>query len=187
MYMASLAKVIKDEIQKSARKEAAALLRKRGTKDTELRQSVAGLKKRIAALERENKALSKRLNSTESTSTTSTRGTARPPQKDGRRRYSGKGIAGIRARLKLTAGQFAKLTGVSMATVYNWENSTGPIRLRGTTRDALDEAVTMGRKEALARLTEMGVPTVVKRGRRPKNADAPPPPKRPRGRPRKNA
>ena len=46
-------------------------------------------------------------------------------------------IARLRARLALTAGQFARKIGVTTTTVHRWEETTGPLRLQSRPLKAL--------------------------------------------------
>jgi len=46
-------------------------------------------------------------------------------------------IAALRARLGLTAGQFARKIGVTTATVHRWEETAGPLRLQSRPLKAL--------------------------------------------------
>jgi len=61
---------------------------------------------------------------------------------------TGKTVARVRKKLKMTKAQFAKLIGVSSVTVGNWEKSEGPLNLRATTRKAWDTVSKLKKTEA---------------------------------------
>jgi len=70
-------------------------------------------------------------------------------------RFTGKGMKSLRKRLRLSAAGFARLLGVTGQSVYNWEHSNGPLRLRKATRTAVLKSRGMGAREAKQRLAEM--------------------------------
>jgi len=68
-------------------------------------------------------------------------------------RFTAKGLRSNRKRLKLSAAQYAKLVGVSLPTIYNWERESS--RPRKSQLPALAALRGIGRKEALARLEQL--------------------------------
>ena len=52
--------------------------------------------------------------------------------------YSGRTISALRKQSGLSAAKFARRIGVSVNTVYRWETSKSPIKLRALSRRALD-------------------------------------------------
>jgi DNA-binding transcriptional regulator YiaG len=139
--MPNVAAILKEEIVRLARKEIKrehAATRKVIARQ---RKEIADLKLRLSALTREVSAGARR------------RPAAPPAQGDGdepRVRFSARGLQSMRARLGLTAGDFAKLVGVSAQSVYNWENEhSSP---RASQRQQLAALRTVGKREAQARL-----------------------------------
>jgi uncharacterized Zn finger protein/DNA-binding transcriptional regulator YiaG len=59
-------------------------------------------------------------------------------------------------RLGLTQTQFARLLGVSLPSVYNWENAFGKLDLRDRSRKALNRVAELTQDEALAELGDFG-------------------------------
>lgn len=139
--MPDIAKVLKEEIQRLARKEiraATANLRK----DTiALKRAVNEQKRRIDALERQNKKLHA--------------GAAKPKgeKQDAESpvvnaRISAKMIKSIRKRLGLSQAQLAKLLGVNGQTVYQWEHKEGRLTFRRNIKERIVEIRNLGAREA---------------------------------------
>ncbi|NOX08759.1 MAG: helix-turn-helix domain-containing protein [Gammaproteobacteria bacterium] len=61
-------------------------------------------------------------------------------------------IVRLRKRFKMNSAQFAKLLGISTATVSNWENSSGKLNLRQRTLDALIPVTELSREQAARKL-----------------------------------
>lgn len=59
----------------------------------------------------------------------------------------GPAVAGLRADFGMTQSQFARLIGVSVATICNWEKNRGNLKLQERTRKALLEAVRLNNEE----------------------------------------
>ncbi len=76
-------------------------------------------------------------------------------------RFSARSVRSQRARLGLSAEQFAKLVGVSSLTVYNWENSRG--RPRKNRLGALFALRHIGRREAVRKLELLKEPPKTRR------------------------
>jgi uncharacterized Zn finger protein/DNA-binding XRE family transcriptional regulator len=67
------------------------------------------------------------------------------------RAVTGKTVARLRKKLKMTKAQFARLLEVSPVTIGNWEKSEGPINLRARTRKAWDTLPKLEKTEARQR------------------------------------
>ena len=142
--MANLATLLKDEIIRLARKEVrkeADGLRKATAK---YRSDIAGLKRRVATLEKqvsrfEKKNPKKGVPVTEGEATT-------------RHRYSAKRFAAQRQKLGLSAGDMGILLGVSAQTVYNWEAEKS--RPRPQQLAAIAAVRAMGKRAIKIRLEE---------------------------------
>ena len=65
-------------------------------------------------------------------------------------------VTRLRKRLGLTQTQFARLLGVSLPSVYNWENAFGKLDLRDRSRKALNRVAGLTQDEALEELGRFG-------------------------------
>ena len=146
--MPNLTKMLNDEIRRLARKEVKAALATTQKTNQALKKSVSDLKKRVAQLEREKKALSIQIKRTvEAVPSTSEEQTAR---------ITAKGVRSLRRKWSLTREEFAKLLGVSPQAVYQWESKEGALNLRSEPKAAYIAVRDLGAKEARARLGGMG-------------------------------
>jgi len=59
----------------------------------------------------------------------------------------GTAVARLRSDFGMTQSQFARLIGVSVATIYNWEQNRGNLKLQERTRKALLDAVRLNNEE----------------------------------------
>jgi uncharacterized Zn finger protein len=64
---------------------------------------------------------------------------ASPAGSSANKPLTGKGVAALRRRMGLSAAAFAERVGVTAQTVYNWEKTKGRLRLRRTSKEALDD------------------------------------------------
>ena len=71
-------------------------------------------------------------------------------------RFSAKGLRSMRTRLGLSADQLAKLLGVSMQSVYNWERKVAVPRASQIA--AIAALRSIGKREALQRLEAQATP-----------------------------
>ena len=158
--MPNIAKVMKDEIQRIARKEtkfSASILHKT---NIILKKSVAELKKELSAMKQQVRQLVKIQDKQQK---------LEPEVKSeavDKLRFSAKGIRSLRRKLKLSQADFAKLMGVSGLAVYQWERKEGKLALRQATKMKLAEIRNLGRKEALERLEQIPdkkIPTKTKK------------------------
>ncbi len=148
--MPNVAKVLKEEISRIARKESKALVSPIQLRTLKLERTAGGFRKRLALLEKAAKQLQAVIKRIEASQPSPA-----PEEQTGRQWISGKGIKGIRKRLGFSQADFAKLVGVSDQAVYNWEKKPGMLKLRGiTTKAAILSAREIGRIEALRRLEE---------------------------------
>lgn len=144
--MSTLTTALKAEITRGAKRElnkAIAPLRKVNAAH---RRDIAALKREVTQLRRELKVAEKAL--AKAAPSVSTEPEDSTPN---RARVTTKGIRSARARLGLSADDFATLAGVSGQTIYLWEaDKTKP---RPAQVEALVKLRTMGKKEA-AKLLE---------------------------------
>ena len=111
--MPNIAKVLKEEITRLARKEVRATQEKSKTAAAHHHREIANLKAQLAALKRQVIALERHVQRADVAPKT---GTA-----SGATRFVPKGLASTRKRLGLSAVDLAKMMGVSAQTIYNWE------------------------------------------------------------------
>jgi DNA-binding transcriptional regulator YiaG len=139
--MPNIARLLKSEITRLARKEVrgeTAALRKSSAVH---RRQIAALKREIAALQRQSKQASR--NALKQSKPT-------VEGVDAQHRFSAKGLMSLRARLGLSANDMALLLGASMQSVYNWER--GQTIPRSTQVAAIAALRSMGKREAMQRL-----------------------------------
>jgi len=168
--MGTFASTFRQEVARIARREIRVMTD--GTKKLagQHRSEIAKLKRVIQEQDRKIERIKTELaKAPAARSTPRTTGTLPTPKPDGVPegfRYSVRSLKSQRTRLKLSAADYAKLLGVSMQTVYNWEQ--GKARPRDSQMAAIVEVRGMGRREALARLEELGgvAPTKARRARR---------------------
>ena len=156
--MANLALVLKDEIRRLARKEVRSQINSTAKAISRYRHDIATLKKQLQAQD-------KKIASLENGGRKSAAATDvdESDELDGIR-FSARSVRAQRTRLGLSANDYSKLIGVTPLTIYNWES--GKSRPRAAQLANLVAVRGIGKREALAKLEEMGTPKS-KRGRRP--------------------
>ncbi|GMW02276.1 MAG: hypothetical protein AMXMBFR84_34120 [Candidatus Hydrogenedentota bacterium] len=154
--MPNIAKLLKEEIRRVARKELKEATAKLIRANSELRRSLVQQKRRIAALEKQSGRL-RRMGAPEPQF-------ADEAKPGGRLRISSTTIKNVRSRMGLTQSEFGRLIGVSGQSVYQWERKNGQLRLRNSTRRIFAEVKDFGAKQARARLNEIA--TAKKPGRK---------------------
>jgi len=140
--MPNIAVVLKEEIQRLARKEIRAATLPMKKHRAEDRSAIAALKRQVAALEREIAFLRKQ---------EKRRIEVEPEAQEAEGvRFSPKWIAADRKRLGISARDYGDLVGVSMLTIYNWEK--GKSKPRAKQLAAWAKVRGIGKREALKRL-----------------------------------
>ena len=140
--MAHIASVLKSEISRIARKE--------------LRAETLGLKKAVGSYRTEIAALKRRIQTLEqalrrlSRSAAKVASIAEREAPTPKTRFSAKGLASQRQRLRLSAHDCGFLVGASGQSVYNWE--AGKSRPRMEHLAAIASLRLMGKREATKRL-----------------------------------
>lgn len=138
--------VFKAEISRLAKKEAKAVVSPVQKASANYRGLIAGLRKQIASLQKEV-AMLKRV----APKADKVLGAKTEPE--GRFWITGKGVRAMRKRAGLTQAVFAKLVGVSVPTVVNWEKAKGKVEIRKkATMARLQQIKGMGKKEVAAML-----------------------------------
>jgi DNA-binding transcriptional regulator YiaG len=146
--MPDIAKVLKDEVSRLTRRETNKALVLVSKPALALRRTTAELKRRVAQLEKELRSLRKRIDSL-----TKAHPSAVPETAD-KARITAKGMRSLRRRLRLSGQEFARLLGITAQVVYGWEKTSGPLRMRRTTRAAVLAIRAIGAREARRRLKE---------------------------------
>lgn len=144
--MANVAEVLKAEITRVSRKEVKAAVKAISKSNASLRKSVVDLKRRLTQLEKDNKHLrGKEMRAQPAKPTVAA-------EEGKRARLTSKGIRSLRAKLRLTRPDFAKLVGTTAQTVYMWERKDGALKLRENTKAALLSVRDLGAREAKKKL-----------------------------------
>lgn len=151
--MPNLANILKEEIARLARKEIRTHVGK-------TQKQVAEQRREIAELKRINTDLNRRVNFLEKRETKRLKEPAEPKviiqTPDGKEepantaRFSPKWLATHRAKLDLSAADYAKLVGCSPLSIYKWEK--GESTPRSKQREALAAIRGIGKREAKRRI-----------------------------------
>ncbi len=144
--MPDIAKVLKEEITRLARRETKTQIDKLKKASLQHQRDIAALKRQLKTLERQCAALERRPAAV----------SAAPPDASGepRVRFVPKGLKAQRDRLGLSAADYAKLLGVSGQTIHNWER--GATTPRQEQKAKLAELRGIGKREVKARLSAAG-------------------------------
>jgi len=160
--MPDIAKVLKEEIQRLARKEVRAATANLRKDNVALKRTVVDHKRRLAKLERDNRQLmtdaAKRRKESLAVSEVEVQSA----------RVTGDMIRGIRTKLKLSQADFGKLAGVNPQTVYQWEHKEGSLSFRGNAKAAIVALRKLDRKEVQQRLEALGEKKAAIGKRRPR-------------------
>jgi DNA-binding transcriptional regulator YiaG len=139
--MPNIAVLLKSEISRLSRRE----IRK---EVLPLRRSTAAHRREIAALKRAIAALGRRAIALAKGATRQADKSVLSDEKQ--TRFVAKGLVSLRRRLGLSAADLARLLGVSMQSVYNWEHKKASPRKEQVT--AIATLRSLGKKEAHQRL-----------------------------------
>lgn len=142
--MPSIATVLKQEITRLAKKEIRTATASLKSQLTQSRKQVAALQKAVQRLEKQVEKLAHGKRSLPPLPETDAENAPVPI------RFTPKSVRAHRKRLGMSAEQYAKILGVSMQTVYHWEQ--GKSRPRRTQMNVLTTVRAMGKREALRRL-----------------------------------
>lgn len=143
--MPNIASLLKSEITRIARKQVRAETQPLKNAIAPYRSEIAALKKRALSLEQQVRKLSK---------VTAKAASTKEDEGDKTHRFSAKGMSKNRQRLGLSAADFGKLIGASGLSVYKWEQ--GKNRPREKNIQAISAIRSIGKKEAVARLEQLG-------------------------------
>ena len=144
--MPNLAKVLKDEIQRLARKETKAAIATLRKDNTTVKRTIADHKRRIAALERENRRLLSYMRKTRGGSVKAS------DDEIEKARITARMILGIRNKFGLSQGELALLLDVNPQTVYQWEHREGRLSFRGDAKARIIKIRKLDGAEVASRL-----------------------------------
>jgi len=146
--MANIGTMLKAEIARLSRKEARKEVEATKRASAQHRRHIASLNRQVKRLEQELARLSKR--------TGSPAPAPRAEQENGgtKLRFVAKGFKSHRAKLGLSAADYARLLGVTAQSVYNWERNVAVPRREQLARIAALRGI--GKREAQARLEALG-------------------------------
>ena len=140
--MPNIAKALKEEILRLARKEAKAATAGLRKDNADLKRTTADQRRRIAKLERHNRRLVIEANRRRKEAVQVTDDEVESA------RITAKMIRAVRAKLGLSQAQLARLLGVNSQTVYQWEHKEGRLSFRGNAKAAIVAVRKLDRKEA---------------------------------------
>ncbi len=139
------------------------------------RRHIAALKREVAQLARQLSVLSRKAPATPVTAANGSAGK--------QVRFVAKGLRSHRERLGVSAGELAKLVGVSAQSIYNWEH--GITRPREAQLGTLAALRSLGKKDVRVRLQQLAGAQAAKRPAAVSSARGRKPSKRPARRGRK--
>ena len=156
--MPNIAKVLREEVQRLAKKEVRAAFAPPKRDTVRLKKQVAELRRELTALTRTSRALLARV-----TAVVATKESEVATERAATLRPTSKSLARLRRRLDLTQVELGKLLGVSGQAVLNWERKGSRVRMRSANLAALAGIQKIGKREARRRLEGLG--QVRRRGR----------------------
>ncbi len=145
--MPNVAVVLKQEIARLARREIRSQTRGLRKAATQGRRDIAELKRQASKLQGVIARLERQLRKGGAPEASETNGETVV-------RFKAQGVRAQRRRLGVSAAEYAKLLGVTAHTVYKWEH--GAARPRKRLLSTLAALRTLGKREAAARLSELG-------------------------------
>jgi len=149
--MPDVAKVLREEVQRLAKRQVKAGLAPLKRDSVRLKKHVADLRRELTALARTHRELLARV-----TAVVATKQTEVATERAATLRPTSKSLVRLRRRLGLTQVEFGKLLGVSGQAVLNWESKGSRVRMRGANLAALAGIQKIGKREARRRLEKMG-------------------------------
>jgi len=156
--MPDVARVLREEVQRLAKRQVKAGLAPLKRDNVRLKKHVAELRRELTALTRTSRELLVRV-----AAVVATKETEVATERAATLRPTSKSLVRLRRRFDLTQVEFGKLLGVSGQAVVNWEGKGSRVRMRGANLAALAGIQRIGKREARRRLEGLG--QVRKRGR----------------------
>lgn len=148
--MSAFANQLKDEISRLAKKEIRSETHALKKASAQYRSEIAALKRRVSTLEAHLKKIGKGRKGLEGAG-------ASAQDETTALRFRKAGFVSLRKKLDLSAGDMAKLLGVSAQSVYHWES--GKSRPRASQLQAIAEVRKMGKRAVAAKLDGEGLAT----------------------------
>jgi DNA-binding transcriptional regulator YiaG len=147
--MPNIAKVLKDEFARLAKKEMKAIAASLKKDVVALKRAAADQKRRLAKVERDNGRLLRFVEKAREKSVQVS------SEEVASARITAKMIRSIRRRLGLSQAEFAQLAGVSSVSVFQWEHKAGRLTFRGDSKANIVAVRKMSKIEARKKLDEM--------------------------------
>ncbi len=144
----NLFSALKSEISRISRREIKSRIKSIHALNGVLKKTMADLKKRIVALEGDNKRLLSNIKP-------AAQAPALNPEEAGKIRITAKNIKALRHKLGLSQDDFARLLDISSNNVFLMEHKAGRLKVRKKTLASIVAARAMGKREAKRRLEEM--------------------------------
>lgn len=149
--MPDVAKVLREEVQRLAKRQVKAGLAPLKRDSVRLKKQVADLRRELTVLTRTSRELLARV-----TAVVAAKETEVATERAATLRPTSKSLVRLRRRLDLTQVELGSLLGVSGQAVLNWESKGSRVRMRRANLAALAGVQTIGRREARRRLERMG-------------------------------
>jgi len=144
--MPNIGALLKQEIARLSRREIRSEVQATKKASAQYRRHIAALRRQVATLERQVGLLQRRkLDGSAATTAQST---------DHKVRFVAKGLKSQRARLGLSAADYARLVGVSAQSIYNWEQ--GHANPRQEQLAIIAKLRGIGKREARQYLDQLG-------------------------------
>jgi len=144
--MPNIGALLKQEIARLSRREIRVQVQATKKASAQYRRHIAALRRQVATLERQVGMLQRRgLDGAPAS-------TAKPA--DQKVRFVAKGLKSQRARLGLSAAEYARLVGVSAQSIYNWEQGHASPRAEQVAIIAKLRAI--GKRQARQYLDRLG-------------------------------
>jgi len=147
--MSNIGVLLKEEIRRLARRECRALNANLRRDNARLKRTAAEHKRRLAALEQDNRRLVAEADARFQEADKAT------PEEIASARIGSSRIKALRKRLRRTQAEFGRLLGVSSHTVFQWENKPGRLNLRARTKAAIVAARKLSARDAQRKLELM--------------------------------
>jgi hypothetical protein len=156
--MPNIAKVLREEVTRLARKEAKRAAAPIRRSNIQLKRKVRDLRSTLARLEKDSKGLAASVRQLQE----QPRGV---PDQAEKVRITAKGMRSLRRKLRLSGDELGTLLGITGQAVYNLESKEGALRVRSGTREAILAIRQLGAREARKRLEDMAKKTT--KGKKP--------------------
>jgi len=144
--MPNLSVIFRQEITRLARREIRSQTRALRKASAQYRREIAELKRQSGKLNSEVARLRRRSGEDMTP--------RQSPDESANIRFSAKGVISQRKRLGISAEEYGKLVGVTGHTIYSWEH--GLSRPRSAQLSALRSIRTLGKREVLTRIEQIG-------------------------------